>query len=373
MAEDTGEKKHQATERRLHQAREKGQVRRSNDLAKSALTLLLTLAVVGIGGLLAGGLYTWLRISLQDAGHISRSAVLTLDLGYAAALGGLLLIALGLSVVFGMLTGGWFFSLTALMPSLERISPGQSWQQILSISNLIEVLKSVIKIVVIAGTGLLAYDVLLPGFLSLATPRALSLGSLSASAFLVIAASVGGAAVLAGADVGMQMWLNRRTLRMTDQELREELRDAEGDPQLRARRRGLMRRLARARQQQSVKTASVMVTNPTHVAVALRYRKGTEAVPVVVAKGMDLQALPLLTEARRYGVPLVEAPPLARALHRLVELDQPIPPALYRPVAEILAYIWRLDQWRASGGDRPRRPSFPDTLGRAAESDGAGG
>ena len=373
MAEDEGEKKHAATGRRLRQAREKGQIRRSNDLPKSALTLLLVLAIVGIGGLLSGGLYTWMRLSLQHAGDFSHDAMMTLDLGYAVALGTLLLIALGLSLLFGMLTGGWLFSLTALMPNLERISPGQSWQQIFSMSNLIEVAKSILKIVVIAGTGLLAYDALRPRFLSLATPQALSLGTLSTPAFLVIAASVGGAAVLAGADVGLQMWLNRRTLRMTDQEMRDEMRDAEGDPRVRARRRSLMRRLARGRQRQSVKTASVMVTNPTHVAVAIRYRKGTEAVPVVVAKGMDLNAVPLLTEARRYGVPLVEAPPLARALHRMVEVDQSIPPALYRPVAEVLAYIWRLDQWRASGGNRPHRPRFPDTLDGPVEDDAGDG
>jgi flagellar biosynthesis protein FlhB len=171
--------------------------------------------------------------------------------------------------------------------------------------------------------------------------------------------------VLAGADIGIQAWLNRRSLRMTDKELKEELRESEGDPQTRARRRAIQRRQARARQMRSVRTASVVVTNPTHFAVAVRYRRDIDPVPMVVAKGVDLNAASLLEEARQYGIPLVEAPPLARALNRYVEVDRPIPPGLYRAVAEVLAYIWRLDQWRAGSGVRPHRPRFSENLDAA--------
>jgi flagellar biosynthesis protein FlhB len=371
MAEDAGEKKHQPTERRLQQAREKGQIRRSTDLPKAALTLLLVLAIVAIGSVLANALYMWLRACLEAASSGQTAPTRALAIHYAMALGGLLTVAMGLSILFGTLTGGWFFSIATMAPDLERISPSRSWGQIFSLSNFIEVLKSALKIAVIGGAGLLAFYGLRPSFLVLASSRSLSLAALSTPALLVVAASVAGAAALAGADVGVQIWMNRRTLRMTDRELRDEVRESQGDPHVRARRRSVMRRLARARQLQAVRTASVIITNPTHFAVALRYRRGVEPVPMVVAKGADLAATPLLTEARRYAVPLVEAPPLARALHRQVDVDQPVPPALYRAVAEVLAYVWRLDQWRASGGAWPRRPVFSETLDMPAPDDHA--
>lgn len=363
MAEEAGERKHQPTERRLRQAREQGQIRRSADLPKSALALLLILAIVAIGSLLANALYFWMRACLEAAGSEGAAAATrSLSIEYVATLGGLLTVAMILAIVFGSVTGGWLFNIATMAPDMERISPGRSFGQIFSLANLIEVVKSALKIVVIVGSGLLAFYILRPGFLALAAPRPLSLAALSTPVLMVIAASVAGASVLAGVDVGLQIWMNRRTLRMTDREMRDEMREAQGDPQVRSRRRSIMRRMARARQIQAVRTASVVITNPTHYAVALRYRRGVEPVPVVVAKGADLAAAPLLMEARRYAVPLVEAPPLARALHRQVDLDQAVPPALYRAVAEVLAYVWRLDQWRASGGTRPRRPAFPDSL-----------
>jgi flagellar biosynthesis protein FlhB len=362
MAEEAGERKHQPTERRLRQAREQGQIRRSTDLPKTALTLLLILAIVAIGSVLADTLYIWMKACLEAAGSGGMAATRTLAMDYVVVLGGLLAVAMILAILFGTLTGGWLFSIATMAPDLERISPGRSFGQVFSLTNFIEVGKSALKIVVIAGTGILTFRLLIPSFLALATPHSLSLAALSTPALFVIGASVAGASVLAAADVGLQIWMNRRTLRMTDREMREEMREAQGDPHVRTRRRAIMRRMARARQIQAVRTASVVITNPTHYAVALRYRKGVEPVPVVVAKGADLAATPLLMEARRYAVPLVEAPPLARALHRRVDIDQAVPPALYRAVAEVLAYVWRLDQWRASGGTRPRRPMFPDTL-----------
>jgi flagellar biosynthesis protein FlhB len=362
MAEESGERRHQPTERRLQQAREKGQIRRSADLPKTALTLLLILSIVAIGSLLADALYVWMRACLEAAGSGGMAATQTLAIHYVAVLGGLLTVAMILAILFGTATGGWLFSIATMAPDLERMSPGKSFGQVFSLANFIEVGKSALKIVVIGGTGMLAFRFLSPGFLVLATPHPLSLAALCTPVLLVISASVAGASALAGADVGLQIWMNRRTLRMTDREMREEMRESQGDPHVRTRRRAIMRRMARARQIQAVRTASVVITNPTHYAVALRYRKGVESVPVVVAKGADLNATPLLMEARRYAVPLVEAPPLARALHRQVDIDQAVPPALYRAVAEVLAYVWRLDQWRMSGGSRPRRPMFPDSL-----------
>ncbi|HUA78108.1 MAG TPA: EscU/YscU/HrcU family type III secretion system export apparatus switch protein, partial [Acetobacteraceae bacterium] len=267
-----------------------------------------------------------------------------------------------IALLFGSFSGGWLMTFGLLAPKIDHLSPSRSWGQVFSLTNLIEILKSIVKIVVIGGAGLIAFHLLEPDFLSLASPHALALSAIGEPALVVIAAACAGGVVLAGADVGLQAWLNRRAMRMTDKELKEELREAEGDPQTRARRRAILRRQAKARQIRAVRTASVVVTNPTHYAVAVRYRRDLDPVPMVVAKGVDLTAAPILEEARQYGIPLVEAPPLARALSRSVEVDRPVPPALYRAVAEVLAYIWRLDQWRAGSGARPRRPHFPESL-----------
>jgi flagellar biosynthesis protein FlhB len=357
-----GEKKHGASERRVRQARERGQIRRSNDLPKSALTMFLVLAIAALGWLAADSSYTWMMASLRLAGEDDFQRVRALDLEYAAVLAALLLAAAFIALLFGSLSGGWLLTFALLSPKVEHLSPGQSWGQVFSVTNLVEVLKSIVKIAVIGGAGLLAFNLLQADFLSLAAPHTLALSAIGTPALVVIAASAGGAVVLAGADVGIQTWLNRRAMRMTDKEFKEELRESEGDPQTRARRRAILRRQAKARQVRAVRTASVVVTNPTHYAVAVRYRRDIDPVPMVVAKGVDLTVAPILDEARQHGIPLVEAPPLARALSRSVEVDRPVPPALYRAVAEVLAYIWRLDQWRAGGGIRPRHPRFPDSL-----------
>jgi flagellar biosynthetic protein FlhB len=367
LAEDSdAEKKHAPTARRLALAREQGQIRRSNDFPKTALMLLFILGVVAAGGALATLVSTWAAPLIAAAGAGQQQVVRSFAIYFAAALALLLTFSFGLALLTGSMTGGWMMSFVLLSPKLERLSPSTSFSQIFSAANGIEVTKSIIKVATIGGAGLIAFRLLKLDFLSLASPRHLTLADLGGPAALVIAAAVAAATVIAAFDVGIQIWLNRRALRMTDQERREEMRDQEGDPQIRGRRRAMLRRMARARQIEAMKSASALITNPTHFAVAIRYRHGIETVPVVVAKAADLNVTPLIDKAREYGVPMVEAPPLARALHRYADIDQAIPPALYRAVAEVLAYIWRLDLWRAGSGTKPNRPWFPDSIEYAA-------
>lgn len=363
MAEDSdAEKKHDPTRERLRKAREEGQIRRSNDLPKAAMTLGLVLVVFASGGILSGLASRWLTASLEAVATMRPAAVYGLDLEFAATLTVFLLATGLLAFGAGLGSGGWMMSFMLLMPKLERVDPAKSWAQVFSMSNLIEVGKSALKIIVIGAAGWVAYDGQKFDLLALANRQEISLATLGGPAFHVILGAAGGALLLAVADVGIQAWLNRRSLKMTDKEIKDETKNSDGDPHLRARRRALMRRAARARQVQQVKTATMVVTNPTHFAVALRYQRKKDGVPVVIAKGVDLSAQPILEQARIHGVPLVEAPPLARALHRQVDVGRPIPHHLYRAVAEVLAYVWRLDAWRASGGDRPLRPRFDDAL-----------
>jgi flagellar biosynthetic protein FlhB len=162
---------------------------------------------------------------------------------------------------------------------------------------------------------------------------------------------------LAGFDVGLQFWLHRQKLRMSDAEIRAEMKDSVGNPHVRQRQRAISRRLARSRQMRRLPQASVIVTNPTHFAVAIRYRRGTDAAPLLLAKGVGLRAEEIIVLARGYGIPIVEAAPLARTVYSHVEPGENIPVPLYRACAEILAYVWKMQQWRASGGERPAAPT----------------
>jgi len=163
---------------------------------------------------------------------------------------------------------------------------------------------------------------------------------------------------IAGVDMGVQFWLFRRRHRMSDQDVRDEMKEVVGNPQVRQRQRAIARRMARSRQMKRVPEATVVITNPTHFAVAIRFRRGVDAAPILLAKGVGLLATNITDTARGHGIPIVEAPPLARAIYRYVEPDDPIPVALYRACAEVLAYVWRLQQWRASR-DARQKPAFP--------------
>ncbi|TMV87239.1 flagellar biosynthesis protein FlhB [Thioclava sp. BHET1] len=356
------EKKHAPTQERLRKAREEGQIKRSNDLPKAAITLGLILVVFISGGALSGLASRWFAASIAAVGSLNPQAVRGLDLEFAAVLGAFLVATGVLAFVAGLGSGGWMMSFMLLMPKMERVDPAKSWGQIFSVQNLIEVGKSGLKIIFIGGSGWLAYTNQEFQLLALANARQISIATLGGPALHVVLAAAGGALVLAVADIGIQAWMSRRSLRMTDKEMKDESKKNDGDPHVRARRRAIMRKAAKARQIQSVKTATMVITNPTHFAVAVRYRRGTERVPTVIAKGADLNATPIIEQARLHGIPLVEAPPLARALHRQVQIGKPIPSHLYTAVAELLAYIWRMDSWRAAGGARPVRPKFPDAL-----------
>jgi flagellar biosynthetic protein FlhB len=157
-------------------------------------------------------------------------------------------------------------------------------------------------------------------------------------------------------DVPYQLWRYYTQLKMTREEIRQEVKESEGDPHIKARIRSMQREVARRRMMSEIPTADVVVTNPTHYAVALKYSEGAMRAPRVVAKGADLLAARIREEAGNHHVPILEAPPLARALYRHTELEQEIPVALYTAVAEVLAYVYQLKRYQTAGGDRPEVP-----------------
>jgi flagellar biosynthetic protein FlhB len=167
-----------------------------------------------------------------------------------------------------------------------------------------------------------------------------------------------GLAIIAAIDVPFQLWNYAKELRMTRQEVREEYKESEGSPETRGRIREAQRALAQGRMMAEVPKADVVVTNPTHYAVALRYDEKKNRAPIVVAKGVDLVALRIRELAAEYGVPVLEAPPLARALHKAVELNREVPAALYITVAQVLTYVYQLRTARERGATPPPVPNF---------------
>jgi flagellar biosynthetic protein FlhB len=367
MAEgESGEdKKHAPTERRLAQAAEQGDVLRSTDLPRAAAIVLVVTAGLGAGAGLGNRLEALLAACLSQAGQTSLQGAASWAQGFADALGPLLALIGGLSLAASFATGGFVFALQKLSPDLSQISPSHGLGQMFSRQGMIETGKSLLKFIVIGGVGALMIWRGAPRIEALAGASHPSGGLVIGLCLQMLIAVAAVIAALAGADVGLQYWLHRQKLRMSDSELRAEMKEVVGNPHVRQRQRALARRMARARQMRRIPEASVVVTNPTHFAVAIRYRRGTDVAPLMLAKGVGLMAEEIISRARGHGIPVVEAAPLARAFYRHVEPGDHIPVALYRACAEVLAYVWRMQHWRAQGGEKPRPPTqvpVPDEL-----------
>ncbi|HEX4871014.1 MAG TPA: flagellar biosynthesis protein FlhB [Nevskiaceae bacterium] len=338
-----------ATPKRLQEARERGQLPRSRELATlvmvaAAVGLLMALGPLALQGL-AGGFAAGLRLDPASlTGSADLPAALARQLGAALfallpVFGGLLVAAL----CAPLLIGGWNWSSEALQPDLGRLSPLKGLGRLFSREALAEVGKGLLKAGLLVGIAVLMLWASLPELLSLGRltlPQALA----SALGLLLgaLLALCGGLAVIAAVDVPLQLRRHQRELRMTKQEIREEYKQSEGRPEVKARVRRLQQQMANARMMEQVPKADVVLTNPTHYAVALKYQPGKPGAPRVVAKGVDEVALRIREAARRHGVPQLEAPPLARALYRGVALDQEIPPRLYGAVAQVLGWVYRL-------------------------------
>lgn len=368
MAEDSDlERTEPASPRRLEQARKDGDVPRSRELATCAVLL-----AAGSGlWLLGGGVIHTINNMLASSLTFDREQALDFDA---------LLIRIGVNIVevlmalapFGILLmlaalasplfiGGWLFSAKAMQPDFGRLSPFNGLGNMFSSRSAVELGKAVAKTILVGSVAWLVMAYHKDAVLGLGV-EPLREGSAHLVYMLVTSfIFIGCALVLVAAiDAPYQMWHYANKLKMTRQELTQEAKESDGNPQIKAKIRSQQREMARRRMMSEVPTADVVVTNPTHYAVALKYADGKMRAPKVVAKGADEVAAKIREIAGNNHVPTLEAPALARALYRHAEIGDEIPEALYTAVAEVLAYVFQLRTYREHGGVQPEMPAKLD-------------
>jgi flagellar biosynthetic protein FlhB len=364
MAEDSDlERTEQPSARRIQQAREDGDVPRSREL--STCTILMA-AAAGLW-FLSGGVVHQISdmmasVLSMDRATIYDPSLLIVRLG--ANIGQIMLAFVPFVILLmiaamasPLLIGGWLFSVNALQPNFGKLNPLSGLGNMFSVRALVELFKAVGKSLLVGTVAWLVMSHQVEAMMGL-TAETVEAGSnhlvhLLLTSFIAIVSSL---VVIAMIDAPYQMWQYANKLKMTRQELRQESKESDGNPEIKARIRNLQREMARRRMMAAVPTADVVVTNPTHYAVALKYVDGSRGAPRVVAKGFDDVAARIRELAAANQVPLLEAPALARALHKHTELGDEIPQALYTAVAEVLAYVFQLRAFNKQGGTPPEMP-----------------
>lgn len=379
MSQDSDvEKTEEPTPQRKEKARKEGNVPRSKEL--TSLLMLL----VGWGLILFSGdiVARKLALLLQNGLNFDRmilldpmSMVRQLWLLFTMAATSVLPILLGLfltGVSAPVLLGGLNFSGKSLKFDIKRINPLSGLKRMLSAQMVSELLKSILKVILVGiAAGLFIYShkmqMLQLGTGAVSDALNDSRGLISGCLLVVILALI----PMVGYDVFYQILSNLKKLRMSRQEIRDEFKQSEGDPHVKNRIKQLQRASARSRMMSDVPKADVIVNNPTHYSVALSYKEGGKGAPVVLAKGAGEVALRIREVGAEHKIPMLEAPPLARALYRHCEIGSPIPVELYSAVAEVLAWVYGLRRWHQTGGVAPTKPKnlpVPAAMDFAQES-----
>jgi len=362
-SEQGGERTEEPSQRRLDQARERGQVPRSRELTNFATMIGGSAALVAVGGTLVGRMSHIMHNSLTiDPRRLDSTDSMTASLGEAVMSG-----LLGILPIFGTLValvllaavvlGGWNFSPTALAPDFSRMSPLSGLKRLFGLHGLSELGKALLKCLVVGGVCSTVIYRLFPDVMALGhmAPRAAITHSagLLAWAFVWLCASL---AVIAMIDVPLQLFQYNRSLKMTRQELKDEAKESDGRPETKQRIRQLQQTLARRRMMHKVPAADVVIVNPTHFAVALKYDPKNMRAPRVLAKGLDLVAANIRRIAEEHRVPVFEAPKLARALYKSTDLNREIPAGLYVAVAQVLSYVFKIRTLNPTLAARMARP-----------------
>ena len=358
------EKTESPSQRRLDKAREEGQVARSRELSTFMVLLAGGAGLWLMGGMLGQGMLRLLHNGLT----LDRALAFNIELivprinelfsdvlyTFLPFLGLLLIVALGSP----MLMSGWLFSPKALQPKFDKLNPLSGIKRMFSAQSLVELVKALGKALLVGGIGAWVVWGNRDEVMQLVSePAVRSIPHLNNMVWLSFASIMAGLLLIVLIDVPFQLYEHNKKLKMTKEEVRQENKETEGDPQVKGRIRSMQREIARRRMMAEIPKADVVVTNPTHYSVALKYSEDKMRAPIVVAKGSHLLAAKIKEIARENNVPILEAPPLARALHKHCELGAPIPEALYTAVAEVLAYVYQLRRYKKSGGLKPVLPN----------------
>lgn len=374
MAEQSGqERTEEATPRRLQQAREKGQIANSRELNTLLMLMLAGAALWFIGPYIAKEMMVMFKTSL----NLSREQIFDptampelFKREIFNALGAItpFFVVMVIAAIAGpvSLGGGINFSTQAIAFKWEKLDPIKGLKRVFALRGLIELLKALFKFILIGLVAVLFLYSQTDDYIRL-SDEPVKQGITHAAkmlvmAFLVIASTM---TLIAMLDVPFQLWDYKKQLKMTFQEVKDEHKDTEGNPEVRGRVRKMQRDIAQQRMMAEVPKADVIITNPEHYSVALKYKQDSMDAPIVIAKGVDLVAFHIRNIAREHNVPVVTAPPLARAIHFTTEINHPIPQSLYLAVAQVLAYVFQLRRkrgWQQRGdlkmGDLP----IPDDM-----------
>ncbi|UUM29832.1 flagellar biosynthesis protein FlhB [Vibrio japonicus] len=361
MAESDGqERTEDATPRRLQQAREKGQVARSKELASVSVLVVGSVALMWFGESLARALatvmerlFTLSREEIFDQVKLMDIALGTLTNLFLPLL--FILVTLFVAAVAGAAgVGGISFSVEAAMPKLSKMNPLSGLKRMVGMQSWVELIKSILKVTLVSGVAFYLINAAKEDLFQLSMdvyPQNIFHAlDILLNFILLISCSL---LIVVAIDIPFQIWQHANQLKMTKQEVKDEYKETEGKPEVKGRIRMLQREAAQRRMMAEVPQADVIVTNPEHFSVALRYKQDSDRAPIVVAKGTDHMALKIREVAREHDIYVIPAPPLARALYHSTELEQEIPDGLFTAVAQVLAYVFQLKQYRKRGGQRP--------------------
>lgn len=361
-----------ATPKRIRDARKRGEVPRSRELVSFVVVVSGLGMLMALSSALSGAAADWMRGALTlNAEMLARPDTMVAALGQRAGQAfAMILPLLGTGFLAGlvapMMLGGWNLSGDALVPKLERIDPVKGMGRVFSLNGLVELVKALAKSLMLGAIGATYVIVRLDSIMALGRePLAPAMAHGLSLALGCLAWMCGGLLLIAAIDAPYQLWSYARKLRMTKQELKQEFKESEGSPEVKGRQRRLQQEVARRRMMEEVPTADVVITNPTHYAVALKYDSTSKGAPRVVAKGRDLIAASIRELAAEHRVPLISAPSLARALYRGAELGDEIPTVLYAAVAQVLGYVYQLAAMKAGRrqGPAPELPTIGDVPG----------
>ena len=343
------ERSEQPTAKRLSEARNKGQVARSRELNTLLVMLASAIALWLLSGPAMSGLIALFSQALSPSGDVLRQAELVPAHLMQVMLSALTLIApfLAITVVAALagpaLMGGLLFSTDAIAFKAEKLDPIKGLGRVFSTKGLIELVKALLKFFLVLGVAVLIYKFMERDVMALITLDVMEgiarSGSMIMVALVLLSATL---VLIAAIDVPFQLWSHNKQMRMTKQEVKDESKETDGRPEVKSRIRQLQREVSQRRMLQDVPDADVIITNPTHYSVALKYDKHGSGAPRVVAKGQDLIALKIRTIAIEHDVAIYEEPPLARALHGTTEIGDEIPGPLFLAVARVLAYVYHL-------------------------------